>query len=449
MNKQESKEDKKQRILRAMKFFFSSRAQTPDPNVSFHDPAMYTGRWESYRNVMKRLLQKNPVYLYVSDVQNAKSIEELSAFETDHARYYYNSEHEQKLLKNGTYNYIEGIIAYSFHQQTRYGNKQIMVFGEEHTPMRCTSSLQMFGAKPIPYVHVLHHILTTQASAKHPIDVFVERQINDVTKQQQQGKRMPIDDVLLYYKTHFQYPLRQIDALYGRNVLPHVRFHWVDLRRTFPFLNQMMTAARTFLSPRNPNEAKDADIFDNIVKTYIQPLSNPNGLFLEALFAQVGIRKQLDKTKHAKLSQTIETYFKNLITSLATELVQMKPAKLWKKLIAEKGNVEKQRKMVSEIYEGEDLLAFEREMLKGATPIRLFRSTMVNYISRINAYFMDAYTMARVFKPYVGRAILHVGDMHADVYRNFLNSLQNMEMLDDFYSDTGCMYVPFPIKFLE
>lgn len=444
----ETKEEKKQRILKAMKFLLTETHRNPQKwhdLYPFHDPALYDtkAKWKEYESVMKNFVLKNPVYLYVDEVQKAKTIVDLRLFESDHARYYYNSEHDQKLLKNGTYNYIEGLIAYSFHTSLNGSTRQIMVFGEEHTQMRCTSSLQIFGAKPIPYLHVLHHILTTQASAKHPIDVFIERDLKTA-----RASRIPIDDVFLYFKTHFRHPLQQIDALYGKNVLPHVRFHWVDVRHSFPFLKQMLHA-KDFLAPSDPNNTKDPDTFENILKTYIQPLTNPNGHFLEALFVQVGIRKQLDKITNRKLSLKIETYFKHLITSLSTELVQMKPAKLWRQLTRESGNMEKQRQILREIYEGEDLLDFEQKMLfKSATPIRVFRSSMVNYIHRINAYFMDAYTMARVFKPYVKRAIIHVGDMHADIYRNFLNSLRDMEMLDDFYSDTGCMYIPYPIGFI-
>lgn len=436
----ETKEEKKRRVLHILKFFFfdkKSDAVEWQALYPFHDSSLYLPakeKWTDYSNVMKNLLRKNPTYMYVPEVQQAKTIDQLIRFERDHARNYYHNVQEQKLLNNRTWKYIEGILSYSYFQAS---DKQVIIFGEQHAPLRCIEKKSTKNLT-VPYIHVLHHLLTTEASAEHPIDVFIEQDRSPQTIKQP-AKTIPIDDIFLRPITHYRYPLQQILALYGRHVLPHVRFHWVDIRN-FPFLNQMLHVKK-FLK----GDDREPDVFAAFLRTYIQPLINANGQFLEGLFVQVGIRKQLNKITNVNMRDYITHYFKYHIISLAMELIEMHPVRMWKKLLRMK-SVEKQRELVQEMYEG-DLLEYDQAFLKRDSPVRLFRSMLMNYVHRLNAYFMDVYLIARLYKPYVHRAVIHVGDVHAETYRNFFNSLPNMEMLDDYASETGCLRVPFAPSF--
>lgn len=317
------------------------------------------------------------------------------------------TEKEEYLVLSGTYKFIHGVQSFhhfklvSKHQQ--YNGREVMVFGECHSCPGCPSSDDVAAVRS----HVLlKYLIHTTKGEK--IDVFVEVPHFHLRKSDDRDWNS-IDSIL---------------AMDVKKYENKARFHWGDVRnRTAGFLD-ILVRSKQFI-----NADVDQHKIRQYLKLQIEPLANEKNNLVDALFEHLQINKQLRKI-NALIAGLIRSHFKQLIQRSAKHILTTKD---WPVVLAKTKAEQPNSKYHSFLL-----------------------ATLNTMILDLTVPFTNMYILARLFKPYVKRAIVFVGNAHVQDFINFYNSLSRelpsigtVTMTSNTRSPSGsnCLRVDEPIQF--
>lgn len=331
------------------------------------------------------------------------------------------------LLRTGQYQYVEGVHSF---QQFKYlpTGQQIMIFGEFHNDKVCAHEDR--AGNIVPFLPLLKDLLTTSDSV---VDVFIEYpQLKQSFQQQDRNA------------------LRQILAIDPKDWKDVARFHWIDIRyiRHSSFL-EVLAEAEEFI-----RVGMSAAQIRKFLRWHVEPLANEKHAMLDAIYQSAKINKQLDKLK-PELADRIRTVFKARARKLAADILTMDWPRLLKQARKIDGMKDDNGKRRQELFTAMFKRPFcsvwtNRDTSAESCVIHM----LIDYVQNIAMTIMNTYALSRLFKPYVKKAVVIVGDAHVSDFQRFFDGMITDDQMEFIAEEKqkrkgyNCIEVEQPIAFL-
>ena len=353
-----------------------------------------------WRNRFSRYLQKayKEGYLQLLDhrfgdeLGYVKSIQSAAKIFQDAATMWEQKKHYWRTRPLSWRYYLIGPVSL---QTFSYKNKNIILLGETHggTQFACPSGMDM----DVDGFLISEWLFLMSKYCEGEFDFYLEasfstRQEYDYKKQAKQ-KPQPrsndyIDDILDFFHESFQ-PDKSKCIYKG----PHTRFHYVDVRRTgnFKYLDLMYEALDNIRDEYNVSES---------VKILDKSLKKLKQISQQDLFTPPKLDRYLNTMDPALRKKFVE-YFDSQLQTFQLQAKDIIPTL---------------EEILKELSQNENPLA------DGETKYNDFTSDLLN----IGAYYMDLYTMGRIFRSSKPSntpqwVIIYAGADHIDNYASFLN----------------------------